>query len=106
MTKLRNKIYILCTLGFPSASTHASSTPHSIRVFEDQNYFRFEKKIEISEIYDPADIGSSENENCLYVSERVKTCVWKITTEEGDDNKIRKWLIGDNAPIKLAVCSD
>lgn len=108
MTKLRNKIYILCKVGVSSASTPASSTVGlgSIRVFEDQNSFRFEKEIEISEIEDPSDIGSSENENCLYVSEAVEHCVWKITMEDGDDNKIRKWLIGDNAPHKLSACSD
>src|SRR5688572_13872092 len=72
VTKLRNEIYLLC---LPSSSLS------EILVFEDRNSFRLKKKMKITEIISPSDIGSSEKENCLYVSDYYENCVWKITRE-------------------------
>src|ERR1043165_5625674 len=77
ITKLRSEIYVIC-LRF-------SSDPNVIFVFEDRNPFKLQKKIDIKQIQDPYDIASSEKDNCLYVSDSIEKCVWKITRETDDE---------------------
>ena len=91
VTKLRKEIYILCPLD------------HLIRVYEDREPFRLQKDMEIEETKFPRDIGSSEQENCLYVSDNDERCVWKITRETDDQHKIIKWLTTDYKPWTLSV---
>jgi len=99
VTKLRNEIYVLCR-------SIRSSYPTEIRVFEDGRPFRLQRKIEIREIKYPKDIGSSEKENCLYVSDNGVNCVWRITRDTDDQHKIVKWLATDFEPLNLSVSSD
>jgi len=96
VTKLRNKIYVLF---------HAF-TPCRIRVFEDRHPFRLQTDNKAEEIKDPIDIGSSEKENCLYVSDGEEKCVWKITRETDDQFKIIKWLTTDYLPYSMSVSRD
>src|SRR5688572_8531879 len=92
LTKLRNEIYILCE--------------SSVFVFEVRTPFRLRRKIEIEEIKYPYDIGSSEKENCLYVSDHGENCIWKITREGDDHYNIIKWLTTDYDPLPLSVSSN
>src|SRR6218665_4166369 len=64
------------------------------------------KNIEIEDMKYLYDIGSSEKENCLYVSDYVDKCVWKITIETVDQHKIIKWLTIDYEPRTLSVSRD
>ena len=104
VTKLRNEIYVLCR-----CESLSLAYQNAIRVFEDRNSFRPRKKIEIAEIRYPVDIGSSEKEDCLYVSDDGEKCVWKITKPTDDQNKITKWLTTDYEPFtrssELCQCS-
>ena len=95
VTKLRNEIYILC-----------HSFPHVICVFEDRLPFRLQKEIKIKEIKEPIDIRSSENDNCLYIADHARKCLWKIIMEIGDVHKIVKWLVLDYKPTSLSMSSD
>lgn len=88
VTKLRNEVYALCRSISPSS-------PNVIRVFEDRNLFRLQKEIDLKDIKDPEDIGSSERENVLYVTDLGMKCVWKITREADDYPAIRKWSNSD-----------
>jgi len=96
VTKLQSEIYVLCI----SLSTHV------IRVFEDRKPFRLKRIIEIKEIKYPRDIGSSENENCLYVCDQREQCIWKITRERDDQHNIFKWLVIYFQPMALSVSND
>src|SRR6218665_2443642 len=84
VTKLRNEIYIL--------SEARDGVLSRIRVFNDRYPFRLQREIKAEEISISTDIGSSEKENCLYVSDHKEECVWKITRETDDTHKIIKWL--------------
>src|SRR6218665_2375528 len=95
-TKLRNEIYVLC----PSFSVPV------IYVFEDQSPFSYQRNIEIRDIKFAFDIGSSEKDNCLYVSDTCENCIWKIARETDDQHKITKWLTTDYKPTTLSVNSD
>lgn len=97
VTKLRNKIYLLCLL------RHGVDV---IRVLEDRPPFRLKKEIEIKEISLPWDITSSEKESCLYISDHSENCVWKFARESDDQHKIIKWLTTDYHPRILSVSSD
>lgn len=98
VTKLRNEIYVLCRT--------VSAETHVIRVFEDRNPFLHRQKIEIKEIEFPWDIGSSDKENCLYVSDSDKECFWKITRVTDDDHRIITRLRIYDAPFALSVTRD
>src|SRR6218665_3182680 len=95
-TKLRNEIYVLCPL---------FSSP-VIYVFEDQSPSSYQRNIEIRDIKFAFDIGSSEKDNCLYVSDTCENCIWKIARETNDQHKITKWLTTDYKPTTLSVNSD
>lgn len=100
VTKLRNEVYALCRSISPSS-------PNVIRVFEDRNLFRLQKEIDLKDIKDPEDIGSSERENVLYVTDLGMKCVWKITREADDYPAIRKWSNSDlRWPYTLSVTND
>src|SRR6218665_1235339 len=98
VTKLRNEIYILLEA--------RDGVLSRIRGFNDRYPFRLQTEIKAEEINGQSDIGSSENENCLYVSEFVERCVWKITRETDDTHKIIKWLTTDYKPWRLSVSRD
>src|SRR6218665_2045075 len=99
VTKLLNEIHILC-------KSHTFSGPIVIRVFQDRNLFRLLREIEVNEIKSPRDIGSSEKEKCLYISDRAEKCVWKSTRENANQHKIIKWLTTDYEPGTLSVSND
>ena len=88
VTKLGSKIYVLCGVYY--------CAPNVILVFEDRNLFCLQNEIEIKQIISLDDIGSNENENCLYVCDILKQCVWKVIRGiRGDQYEIIKWLITD-----------
>jgi len=93
---MRNEIYVLC-------QTYLF---HGIRVFEDQHPFRLQKKIHLKDDDLSSDIGSSENENCVYVSYLLETCVWKVVRKTNGKYKITKWLVIDYQPLTLSVLSN
>ena len=95
---MRNRIYVL--------RISRSAAPHAIYVYQDLNPFELHLEIEIKEMNSPWDIGSSENHNCLYVSDTEETCIWKITTEAGNQHNIVKWLTVDFKPMTLSVSTD
>src|SRR6218665_1311378 len=95
VTKLRNEIYILLE--------ERDGVLSRIRVFDDRYPFRLQTEIKAEEINGPSDIGSSEKENCLYVSDFAEKCVWKITRETDDTHKIIKWLTIDYSPRAMSV---
>lgn len=107
VTKLNDKIYTLCGNNvFPFCLIYA---------FEALNSFRLLNVFEIKEIEISTDLGSSENENCLYVIEPCTTsnscCIWKIKhkgSEFGDKYQCSKWLELENdfRPITLSFTRD
>lgn len=106
VTKLRNEIHVLCR-SYSSSPYELSSFQNVIRVYEDRNPFRLQKRMEITEFDSPVDIASSEKDNCLYVSDSEAYCVWKIAREAaGDQHTIIKWLTTDYQPSTLSVSGD
>lgn len=100
VVKLRFKIYVLCKLPFPYFS-------YVIRVFNDVTSFCLQTNIEIKMIHAAADMESSEKDKCLYVSDLVEKCVWKIDRELDDQYKSVKWLtLDDNESFSMSVSSD
>ena len=97
LTKLRNEIYVLC---------HRDDLINLIRVYEDRYPFRLKKDMEIEEFKFSFHIVSSENENCLYVSDYKENCVWKIIRETDDQHKIIKWGTTDCNSWTLSVLRD
>ena len=93
VTKLRNEIFVL-------------SARKVIRVFEDRCPFHLRRSINIKQIKDPIDIGSSEKLNCFYVSDSEGYCIWKITKEKGDGHKVMKWLTTGHEPDTISVSVD
>src|SRR6218665_1328542 len=93
VTKLRNEIFVL-------------SDRNVIRVLEDQSPFRLRRSMNIKQIIVPMDIGSSEKLNCLYVSDSLGQCIWKITKEKGDEYKVMKWLTTSHQPYTISVSID
>src|SRR6218665_2218040 len=69
-----------------------------IRAFEDRYPFRLQTEIKAEEIKLSVDIKSKEKESCLYVSDSKERCVWRITRETDDTQKIIKWLTTDYNP--------
>ena len=98
LTKLRDEIYVIC---------QPTYGPILIRVFEDIYPYRLQRKFEINEIGIPADIVSSEKDNCLYVLDRDEACIWKIARETTGQRKILKWVvIGDFDQPSLSMSSN
>lgn len=97
MTKLRNEIYVLFRIKSNSRFTYR------IHIFDDRHPFNLQNKVETKETEDPADIASSEKEQCLYVSYPSGKCVWKITRDSNNQHNIIKWLTTDYAPFNLTV---
>src|SRR6218665_906605 len=98
VTKLRNEIFVLCHVIYPATTL--------ILAFEVRYPFRFRRNTKIKQIKAPFDIGSSENENCLYVSDSVSRCIWKIAKEKGGGHTGRKWLTTDHVPYTISVSID
>jgi len=99
VTKLRSNIYVFCHKGYVLTKDGI----RRIYVFEDRYPFRLQTEIKANKISYLVDIGSSEKENCLYVSDFQEKCVWKITRETDDTYKIIKWLTTDYAPQTMSV---
>ena len=100
VTKLGNEIYVLCRSLF-------TPDQNVICVFEERNSFRLRKKIKIREIICPFDIGSSEKETRLYVSDYgEENCVWKVILEANGKHEIMKWVNVVNQALTLSVCTD
>ena len=93
VTKLQNRIYVLCH-------------KREIFVFEDRNEFCSKNEIKIEEIKEPGNIGSSEKEICLYVSEPKEKRIWKIIPEADEQYTLIKWLTTDHEPSNFSVSGD
>src|SRR6218665_351884 len=78
MATLRNELYIICRSFFCSV----------ILVMDLRIPNSYRNLIRIKEIKFPTDMVSSEKENCLYISERIERCIWKL---ELDQNTFTKW---------------
>ena len=100
VTKLRNEVYVLFHTFNPDRNVSR------IRVFQDRYPFRLQTDIKADDIKRPIDIGSSEEENCLYVIDDDENCVWKITKEADDQHKLIKWLTIDYKSYTLSVSRD
>src|SRR6218665_3588167 len=80
VTILRKEICVLCRTD--------SLSPPAIRVFQNRNPFRLNAKIDIGEFLEDAnDIGSSDEENCIFVLDSKEKCVWRIARQTGDHHK-------------------
>src|SRR6218665_1136758 len=89
VTKLRNEIYVLHN--------------RDIYVFEDQDPFCLQKKLDISYIELPYDLQSCEKENCIFVSDSKDNCIFRVTRETGEENPLK---LVDHDPRNLSVTSD
>lgn len=86
VTKLRNKIYVLCR-----ADSKTSSS--SVSIFDDQFPFELQGNVKFQEIAIPLDINSNQKENCLYVLDQREKCIWKIMADDGGHgHKIIRWM--------------
>src|SRR6218665_3467222 len=80
VTVLRQEICVLYRI--------YSSSLRAIRVFQNRNPFRLNAKIDIGKFAKhPTDIGSSDEENCFFVLDSEKECVWKILRQSGKHHK-------------------
>lgn len=91
---MRNEIYVLCRTVNPK---------YVIGVFENRNRFERQRKIPLTDVGSCTDIGSCEKENCLYISDSTRRCIWKLTGGTDDEHKIIKWLTTDYQPMTLSV---
>lgn len=74
-----------------------------ISVYEDQNAFRLKAEIHANDIKSAVDIVASEKSKCLYVTDSINNCIWKVTV---DDHKVTRWLSDVEEPFTLSVTSD
>lgn len=110
ITKLRNRLYILCLRksGLASSSYPICSV---LNVFESKNPHTFLKKIELNEITFPTDIVSNESENALFISAYVgkdRPCVGKIRQHDDFKQNAILWLnLGPEfRPLSLSISPD
>lgn len=96
VTKLRNEIFVLCRSNYRCA----------IRIFEGQSPFRKKAKIEETNTLDLLDMGSSEKENCIYITECRTGNVLKLTKETDDQYLLANWLKTHFMPNNLSVSSE
>lgn len=103
VTRLNDKIYTLCgNNAFPFCLLYT---------FETLNSFRLLDVFEIKEIEVSTDLGSSENESCLYAIEPWTSsnscCIWKIRPQQ-DRYECSKLLELENdfRPITLSFTRD
>lgn len=89
VTKLRNEIYVLHN--------------HDIYVFEGQDPFCLQKKLDISYSKRPYDLQSCEKENCIFVSDSRINCIFRVTRETGEEKPLK---LVDHDPRNLSVSSD
>ena len=92
-------IYVLC--GWHHE--HMRHVVKSIRVYEDGNTLDLLWLILVDEIESPFDIIEDENSNCLYVSEKMQDCIWKISL---DDQIAVKWLCHAGQLIRQPTVKD
>lgn|SRR6218665_2212293 len=95
VTVLRDNIYVLCR---PSAKV--------INVCLTRNSSQPQMEMEIPGVKSPVDVESSEKETCLYVSDFLQKCIWKITRNTDGRPNIIQWLTLDYHPSTLSVSSD
>lgn len=75
-----------------------------ITVFKDQNPFCLQKIMALREILCPEDIASSEQQQCVYISDKDSYCIWKITSKPNDDYEVTKWCSA-SSPFTMSVSS-
>lgn len=91
VSKLHDSIYVLC------------QDPSSIQVYKD-NDPTVRNEIKIRDVVkDPRDIGASEKDRCLYVTDAGNQCIWKITVS---DQRATRWINGVGSPFTLSVCGN
>lgn len=88
VTSLQNNLYVL----------HSKS----ILVYESVKPFNYLREIPAAEFGSPVDISACEKSQCLYVTDDVNSCVWKVTPADG---KVEKWLLNAGAPFTSSVTS-
>lgn len=88
VTSLQNKLYVL----------HSKS----ILVYEDEMPFNYLSEIPAVEFGSPVDVSACENTQCLYVTDEVNSCVWKVTPADG---KVEKWMSNVASPFTSSVTS-
>lgn len=95
VTKLMNKIY---ALGRKTDHMDFSDVASVVYVYKDEDPYPLQETLTLKGITHPWDIGSSENDNCFYVTESSKfgnNFVWKLTNHDtGDQSKlaIERWI--------------
>lgn len=93
VTKLPNEIYVL---------RHGSQSS-SVLVYNDQSPFQLQKEIVLEAVRLPKDIVASTELRCLYISDKDKKCIWKVTIT---DCRLREWLQGVEDPFTMSLSSD
>lgn len=89
VAKLHDNVYILC------------QSPNSVAVFSGQTPFDLLETIEIADIRKPEDIGASQKDACLYISDSGNKCLWKRTKDQ-----LVMWLSNVDWPFTLSVSGD
>lgn len=88
VTSLRNNLCVL--------------HPKSIVIYESEKPFNFLSEIPAPEFGSPVDVSACDKSGCLYVTDEVNLCVWKVTPADG---KVEKWLLNVGAPFTSSVSS-
>lgn len=94
VTKLQNDvIYVL---------RHASQSS-SIRVYKDQSPIQWQTEILLEGVGLAHDIAASNESQCLYISDKDKKCLWKMTIT---NCHLSKWLEHVGDPFTMSLSFD
>src|SRR6218665_2093848 len=85
---LRNVIYLL------------SKNKQLILAFDSEVPFRMLKTIKVTQIASPRDMAACETQNCLYVVDECRKCIWKVTCTE---ITVNRWSTSVDNPFKISV---
>lgn len=99
VTKLRRKIYVLCQWS------------KSIRVYDDASPFQLQSEIHLDGIRKPCDLAASDKNECLYMSDSLCKCIWKVDLDDKlvgkpDGQRPALWLDNASSPFTLSVTRD
>lgn len=89
VTTLRDNVYVLC------------QSPSSLAVFRGQSPFDLLETVDIAVIRKPEDIGASQRDVCLYISDSGGKCIWKKTRDQP-----MMWLSNVDWPFTLSVSGE
>lgn len=82
-------------------------SPNAIIVYKEEDLTNPCDELFLDDVVTPMDMAHSKESNCLYITDKSTSSVWRIAFPSSSDNKVHRWLDSAAAdPFTLSVTND